>query len=75
MRVVALDEDVLDANAISLNKCRWILNRAEPKVSFENLGWGEVGALPRSVHFVIAEHVIEAIHEPSHPSDSAFGHA
>ncbi len=75
MRVVGFQHDVVDADPVALDERRLVLDRAEPEVADQHLRGGQALAerLPGAVHRVIAEHVVEAVEQSCHPTDSAFG--
>ena len=75
VRVVGLEADVVDADAVALLEPRPVLDGAEPEVALQHLGRGEVDALPRAVHVLVALDVVEPVEQTGDPADAALGEA
>ena len=71
MRIVRLEHDVLDANAMTSHDRRWIIDCAEPEIPFEYIGGTRIPT--KSVATSIND-VVEPIKQHRHPADAALGH-
>src|SRR5215207_880556 len=75
VRVVGLEADVLEADPVPLLEAGAVLDGTEPEVALQHLGGGQVDAVPRAVHVLVALHVVEPIEQTRDPADAALGEA
>src|SRR3954466_3071419 len=73
MRVVGLEQEMVDADAVTQDEGRRIFQGSQVEVTLPDLGGLEVDALPRPAQLVIAADVIEPVEQARHPADTALG--
>ena len=71
VRVVGLEHDVVDPDAVAGVDGRGVVERAEPEVALQQVGGADVPAqaVARAV-----DDVVEPVEEHGHPPDAALGH-
>ena len=75
VRVVGLEQHVVDADEVALLETGRIVDRAEPEVALHDLAGRELDALPRAVDRLVAGHVVEPVEQAGDPAEPAFGQA
>ena len=72
MRVVALEHDVVDADAVPLVDAGVVGDEAAEDVLAEQLRRPDVGVAARVVAVALPR-VVDALEQPRHPADAALG--
>ena len=73
--VVALDHDVVDADAVTKRERRRVVDGAEPEVALQHLARAQVDTTPhRAPPSRVVDDVVEPVEEQRHPSDAALRH-
>ena len=76
VRVVGLDQDVVDADAVALLETGRVVDRAEPEVALQHLGAASARCRVHVPYISwYLQHVVEAVEQPGHPADAALRQA